>query len=78
MTVQSLKTSLHHLIDQIEDPTLLAAVYKILSTGQDDWGVALDPAEANEIREGIADLDDGKVISHDQVMEEVKAILKLS
>lgn len=26
----------------------------------------------------VRDLDDGKVISHDQVMEEVKAILKLS
>lgn len=78
MTVQSLKTSLHELIDLIEDPTLLAAYYKILSAGQSDWSQDLSSSEAQEIKQGIRDVEEGNTFPHAQVMKEVRDLLNLS
>lgn len=78
MTLQSFKTSLHELIDLIEDPTLLAAYYKILSSGQSDWAEGLNSREIKEIKQGISDIERGGIIPHAQVMREVTDLLKLS
>lgn len=79
MTVKLLKEYLHTLIDKIDDPELLAAYYKVISSGQsDDWWEKISQDEQKAIQKGIADLEEGMVYSHDSVMEEVKRLLNPS
>jgi predicted transcriptional regulator len=79
METERLRKSLHDLIDQIEDAELLAAVYKIVAAKQegDRWD-NLDVEEKNAIKEGLEDLEKGNLLSHDEVMKEVKKLLKFS
>ncbi|MEM7655561.1 MAG: hypothetical protein AAF399_05475 [Bacteroidota bacterium] len=75
MSIQLLKQSLHDLIEQIQDIELLAAYHKIISQGQDS------DAEGNQealalIKKGQADIQNGEVHSHPQILEEVRNLLK--
>ncbi|MEL7530240.1 MAG: hypothetical protein AAFN10_02975 [Bacteroidota bacterium] len=73
---ESLKASLHQLIDQIDDVALLAAFYKIISAGQTSLPFAeLEQGEQNAIKSGLEDLDAEKIFSHQEIMAEVQAIL---
>lgn len=78
MTYQSLKASLHQLIDQIEDPILLAACYRILSAGKEGLNLTPGSLEVEEIRQGILEIEIGEVFPHEQVMREVNELLDLS
>ncbi|MDO1451844.1 hypothetical protein Q0590_36580 [Rhodocytophaga aerolata] len=72
-----LKTDLHRLIDQIEDSRLLQAVHMILAreVGQDqpvDWD-QLSADEKQAISEGLDDIANGHVSSHEEVMGRIKS-----
>ena len=74
---ETLKASLHQLIDQIDDVELLAAFYKIISAGQVSLAFSdLEQSEQAAIKSGIEDLEAGKVFSHQEIMAEVQEILK--
>ncbi|MEM6347704.1 MAG: hypothetical protein AAF927_27700 [Bacteroidota bacterium] len=73
---ETLKASLHQLIDQIDDVELLAAFYKIISAGQASLAFSeLEQSEQAAIKSGLEDLEAGKVFSHQEIMAEVQAIL---
>lgn len=76
MTLKSLKQSLHSLIDNIHDEELLAAYYKIIVSGQQsDWWENIKEGEKKAITSGLADIEEGKVYSHEDVMKEVNLLL---
>ena len=77
MTASLLKKSLYDLIEQIEDVELLAAVYKIIASSQpSDWWKEISSQEQDLIKKGLKEADNGEVIPHKEVMQEVRSILK--
>lgn len=79
MSIQLLKKSLHELIDSIQDAELLAAYYKILTSREKpDWWNEISFTEKKSIEAGLADIKNGDIISHEQIMKEVDLLLKRS
>ena len=75
MSTSELKISLHQLIDSIDDLDVLNSAYEFLkdATGQHaDFWDELSGEQKAEIEEGIAEADSGKLISHEEVMKEIK------
>ena len=73
MDIQSLKLDLISKIMSIEKPTLLIEINKILKKeNNSDWWDNL-PVEVQEsILEGLNDIENGIVLTHEQVMQEAK------
>ena len=75
MNVLELKSDLHHLIDKINDKSILNAVRTILSKQTEkstDWWDTISDEERAEIEQGLAEADRGEVIPHEEVMEKYK------
>ncbi len=82
MSTAELKATLHNLIDEIEDNSILNAVYALLSkiTSKSltkDWWNEISTAEKISIDEGLASVEKGEIYSHKEVMEEVKSKFNL-
>ena len=73
MDIQSLKLDLISKIMSIDKPALLIHINKILQKeNKSDWWDNL-PVEIQEsIMEGITDIQNGKILTHEQVMQEAK------
>ena len=77
MSTIELKSSLHNIIDTIEDKSMLSKAYAFLSSlsGKrtvDDYDNL--PAQVKAaIEEGIAELNNGKGISYEEFRKEVKS-----
>ena len=73
MDIQSLKLDLVLKIINIEKPTLLLEINKILQKGSNtDWWDNL-PIEVQEsIMEGLENVKNGNVYTHEQVVQEAK------
>jgi len=78
MSTAQLKSSLHKLIDNLEDKSMLSKAYAFLASlkgknkAEDDYDCL--PTEVREaIEEGIAQLDNGKGISYEEFRKEVKS-----
>ncbi len=72
MSTQVLKNSLHELIDQISDDTILEAVYTLLAkqkVAQTDFWERLTPLQRADIEAGIADLEAGRKKSINEVLK---------
>jgi predicted transcriptional regulator len=79
MSTSELKSNLHQLIDNISDQSVLEAVYTLLSgnrTDATDWWDALSEDQKKSIELGLKDAEDGRTIPHDEVMQEVRNLLK--
>ncbi len=80
-TKAEIKTTFHHLIDGIEDTSMLkrayAVVAKLLAKKDVDFWDELSDKQKAEIDESIAQLDRGEGIPHDQVMKEIKLKYKI-
>ncbi|MEL6592134.1 MAG: hypothetical protein AAFQ87_24760 [Bacteroidota bacterium] len=77
MTIKLLKESLHQIIENIDDAELLAAYYKILTSGQSsDWWDDSNPEAKESINQGLTELKNGDVLTHEEVMLEVRNLLK--
>lgn len=74
MSTAEIKTSLHKMIDAIEDNTILNAVYAILFkvTGKKVSSIALTKAEKIAVDKAIESVDKGILHSHNEVMEEMR------
>ena len=75
MDVIELRTDLHKMIDKITDSNVLHAVITLLSdksTIQSDWLETISVAERAEIEQGLADVEKGDVIPHEEVMAKYK------
>jgi hypothetical protein len=78
MSTIELKSSLHDLIEDIEDNNILSAVYLLLAKQQnkadekDFWDELPDYVKVG-IEEGLAQSERGEGIPHDEVMKQIKA-----
>ena len=75
MSTQELRTDLHRLIDQTQNDQLLAAVRTILDVRQDiksDFWDYLTPAQHDDIRAGIADIEAGRTMSASDLFNRYK------
>ena len=76
MNVLELKSDLHHLIDKINDKSILNAVRTILSRQTEkstDWADFLDNNLRTELEASISEADKGDVISHEEAMKQIKS-----
>ena len=75
MSTAELKTSLHKLIDKVQDSKTLKITYLLLSKnaeGEKDWWDTISAKEKAAIEKGLKDISKGNVLSHAKVMKELK------
>lgn len=82
MSIQSEKNQLIQQIMELQDSSVIKKVRDFLSkqTKNDDWYHSLSSSEKESITKGLQDLENGNVVSHEDVMTSVKnkiAALKL-
>ena len=76
MNVLELKSDLHHLIDHANDEGILNAIKIILlkqSQTSKDWGDMLSDNLRSELEASISEADHGKVLSHEEAMQQIKS-----
>lgn len=81
MDIQSEKYHLIQQIIELQDSSIVKKVREFLSkeTKNKDWYHSLSSSEKKSIEQGLQDLDNGNVVSHEDVMRSVKnkiAVLK--
>ncbi|MDD2278182.1 MAG: hypothetical protein PHD06_02930 [Bacteroidales bacterium] len=75
MNVLELKSDLHHLIDKINDKSILNAVRTILSKQAEkstDWWDMANEEDKKAIKEGLEQLDKGDFLTRSQVRGKIK------
>jgi len=73
MDIQTLKLDLVQKILNAKNSTLLVKINTILQKDvEKDWWDQLPEEVQDSILEGIQDIDQGKVFTHDQVIQEAK------
>jgi DNA modification methylase len=73
MDIQSLKLDLVSKIIDTEKPDLLVEISKIFQRDKkSDWWDELPKEVQESIFEGIADVQNGDVFTHEQIVQEVK------
>jgi hypothetical protein len=75
MNAVQLKTDLHNLIDKADDLNILQAVKIILakeSRTQIDWAETISISLKEELEASIEEADQGKNISHEEAMRQIK------
>lgn len=76
MSTTELRSSLHELIEKVEDNSILKAVYAILekfkSTKNKDWWDEISDAEKKSIMKGLKDIENDKVYSYAEVRRFIK------
>lgn len=78
MNVIELKADLHHLIDHVTDVGILNEIKIILLKSQTskDWGDMLSDHLRSELGDSISEADHGKVLSHEEAMQQIKSRYK--
>ncbi len=77
MNTIELKSDLHHIIDNINDPDMLSTIKSFFSQVIDndsDWWDILTETEKKLIEQGIKQLDNNEGISHADVRRKVKLL----
>lgn len=78
MSTVELKYNLFKVIDSINDSKTLKDIYSFISKKSDvDFWDELSDEQKAEIEDSIAELDRGEGLSHEQVMQEIKAKYKI-
>lgn len=76
MAAYTLRHTIHKLIENIEDETILLDVLKLLEKKTEiekkDWWDLISEEEKAAIEEGIAQADRGEIIPHEEVMAKYK------
>lgn len=73
MDIQSLKIELAQKILQTDKPDVLSRVEQLLKAeNNDDWWEMLPPEIQETISLGLKDVEDGNLLSHEQVVREAK------
>jgi len=76
MNIQAEKRQLIAWMSELSDPAILAQLKAFKKANEEGWWDLVSDAEKLAIEQGIAELDAGHGISHDEVMCEVKAKLQ--
>lgn len=73
MSTADIKLHLFRLIDNTDDVSILKKIYsslsKTLSPKEKDWWNSISDKEREEIEEGLAQVERGEIISHEEVMK---------
>lgn len=80
MDTVEIKTDLHRLIDKINDVSILNAIKVILSKeskAESDWAYSLSNDLKTELEESLLEADQGKTITHEDAMKQIKSRYKL-
>lgn len=78
MNLQAKKLELVQMILNTEKPTVLAKVEAVFKKEKGaDWWDEISEGEKEAINQSIAEADNGQLIPHAKVMEEVRAKYKL-
>lgn len=74
MNIQSEKNQLIQQIMELQDSSVIKKVRDFLSkeTKNDDWYNSLSSSEKKSIEKSLHDLDNGNIVSHEDVMTSVK------
>ena len=73
MDIQALKIDLAQKILNTQDPAILSKVNTLFRKEMEkDWWDQLPQEIQDSIFEGIQDIEEGKVFTHDQVIQEAK------
>ena len=74
MNIQSEKNQLIQQIMELQDSSVIKKMRDFLSkeTKNDDWYHSLSNSEKESIAKSLHDLDNGNVVSHEDVMTSVK------
>lgn len=64
------KIQLIAMITQLDDSDVLDSIENLLLESKKDWWDTISEAEKKAIDQGLDDLRNGRVISHEQVMKE--------
>ncbi|MGE0018972.1 MAG: hypothetical protein AB7S72_04850 [Draconibacterium sp.] len=73
MDIQALKLDLVEKIVQIEKPAILIKIRELLQTEKsEDWWDKLPDEVQQSIIEGLDDVEQGKLFSHENVISEAK------
>ncbi len=70
MDIQTTKINLIHWLTELKDPDILRQL-EVIKSGQ-DWWDEISEEERLAIDEGLAQLDRGEGVSHQEVMARVK------
>jgi hypothetical protein len=76
MNIQAEKRQLIAWMTELNDPAILAQLKAFKKANEEGWWDLVSDTEKLAIEQGIAELDAGHGISHDEVMCEVKAKLQ--
>ena len=75
MNALELRSDLHRLIDKVNDVSILQAIKVILAKELEksvDWADTISDALGVELEESIREADEGKTISHEEAMKQIK------
>lgn len=75
MNALELKSDLHNLVDKVNDISILNAIKVILTKETEksyDWADSLSEPLKAELEASILEADQGKTISHEEAMKQVK------
>jgi hypothetical protein len=72
MTIQAQKLELVKLILDIEDKSVLNNFIQLIKVSKEDWWDKISEGEKKAIEEGLAELDKGMGIPHEEVMKKYK------
>ncbi len=74
--IENKKIKLISVIAQIYNVDILDAVENLLLNSKTDWWTTISKSEQIAIDEGLADIKNGKVLSHQNVIQEVNKKFK--
>lgn len=66
-SVTELRNSIHSLVDESKNVSVLKKVEKELKAEKEDWWDELTPAQKRSIKKGIKDIEDGKYVTHTEM-----------
>ncbi|MFB2118448.1 hypothetical protein [Parapedobacter sp. 2B3] len=77
-TIAELKNSLHRLVVETEDRSVLQYVediFKSMATTKADWWDELSEQDKKSVDRGIQQLNEGAASRHDEVVSKINALL---
>lgn len=72
MNLQAKKLEIVQLVLNAKKPAVLNKVEDILKKEESDWWDEISETERHAIEQGLAEADRGELISHEEVMKQVK------
>ncbi|MBX3044224.1 MAG: hypothetical protein KIT33_03890 [Candidatus Kapabacteria bacterium] len=69
--IENRKTQLISMIAQVNNKDVLDAIESLLLNSKTDWWTTLSKSEQFAIDEGLDDIENGRVLSHNDVVNEI-------